>query len=388
MKRVLTAAAAIMMMVLLAVSVSAASAVLTPTVNGSTLTVTVSLNCSDPVKSMMIVPQYDSNVLTMQSGEWKLSGILSDNWSDEIGDAVICFESGQLLSGIVFEMRFAVTDAAAQQTTVSCEVIAKTEVGDDEIPLDVSVTGALCTLSSGGSSLPGGDSGSQLTPAEDAPVGIKPTEPIRIDDPVTPVVTESVTDPVVSDGTWQNPFRDISVSDPYYDAIRFVYERELFKGVSETEFAPATTMTRAMFVTVLGRLAGVDENSFMRTSFTDTDPVNGFWYIGYVEWASQSGIVKGYGDGRFGPNDMVTVEQATVILARYAEYVGRSTAAGTTFSAYADGDQVSDWARPAMAWALVSGIYTANGGFLTPGAYAPRSLVATMLYRYVITSAN
>ena len=177
-----------------------------------------------------------------------------------------------------------------------------------------------------------------------------------------------------------NPFVDVNPGDAYYDAVLYVYENGLFKGVSETEFAPDTTMTRAMFVTVLGRMAGVNPLLYQKSSFTDVEV--GQWYSPYVEWAAQSGIVLGYGDGTFGLNDEITVEQAAVILARYAAFTGRSTYTLRTLSDFADSADVSDWAVYSMKWIVNTGIYTGENGMLSPKSLAKRSLVAAMLYNY------
>ena len=177
-----------------------------------------------------------------------------------------------------------------------------------------------------------------------------------------------------------NPFIDVSPADAYYDAVLYVYENGLFKGVSEIQFAPNTTMTRAMFVTVLGRMAGVNPLLYQKSSFTDVEM--GQWYSPYVEWAAKSGIVLGYGDGTFGLNDDITVEQAAVILTRYAAFTGRSTYTLRTLHDFADAADVSDWAVYSMQWIVSSGIYTGENGMLSPKSLAKRSLVAAMLYNY------
>ena len=177
-----------------------------------------------------------------------------------------------------------------------------------------------------------------------------------------------------------NPFIDVAESDAYFDAVMYVYENGLFKGVSETEFAPDTTMTRAMFVTVLGRMAGVNTQLYQKSSFNDVEM--GQWYSPYVEWAAHCGIVLGYGDGTFGLNDEITVEQAAVILTRYAAFTGRNTYTLRTLHDFADAADVSDWAVYSMKWIVSSGIYTGENGMLSPKSLAKRSLVAAMLYNY------
>ena len=200
------------------------------------------------------------------------------------------------------------------------------------------------------------------------------------DEKEKPAQEENIAEESSSDDSWINPFMDIYASDSYYDAIRYVYENGLFKGVSAVEFAPAVTMTRAMFVTVLGRMAGVDVRYFEGNSFTDAVP--GEWYAPYVEWAAAYGIVQGYGNGIFGINDMITVEQASAILARYAAYIGLSTESIGTLNTFADAGDVSGWAVETMKWVVANGIYSGESGRLNPKTPASRSLVAVMLYNF------
>ncbi len=181
--------------------------------------------------------------------------------------------------------------------------------------------------------------------------------------------------------SWDNPFIDIFESDEYYDAIKFVYENGLFKGISEWEFAPEKTMTRAMFVTVLGRLADVEADNYIDSNFEDV--VLGTWYAPYVEWAAQNGIVTGYGNGKFGVDDKITVEQAMVIMARYADYVGIDTDSNLSLAKYFDADDVSDWAVDQMKWAVDENIYNGVDYKLNPQSPAKRSLIAEILYSFV-----
>jgi len=179
---------------------------------------------------------------------------------------------------------------------------------------------------------------------------------------------------------WQNPFTDIRESDSYYDAVKFVYENGLFKGTSATKFEPDTTMTRAMFVTVLGRMAGVDTALYTSTAFDDV--ILGSWYAPYVDWAAEKGIVNGYGDGTFGVDDEITVEQAVVIMARYAEFTGIAIDSDISLDNFADSAEVAAWAEAQMKWAIEEEIYEADGGKLNPKAPAKRSLIAEILYAF------
>ncbi|MBQ7938911.1 MAG: S-layer homology domain-containing protein [Clostridia bacterium] len=180
---------------------------------------------------------------------------------------------------------------------------------------------------------------------------------------------------------WKNPFKDVSEGDPFCDAVQFVYENKLFQGISDTEFAPAMTMTRAMFVTVLWRLEGMPVVNYLM-QYEDVEAET--WYTEAIRWATAEGIVEGYGDGIFGTNDPVTVQQSAVIMARYAEYTGNYTAPGANLGIYADNADVADWAVEAMMWAVENGVYAPVNGKLVPTALAPRSLAAQLMHAYVV----
>ena len=113
---------------------------------------------------------------------------------------------------------------------------------------------------------------------------------------------------------------------------------------------------------------------------------SGDWYAGGVAWASANGIVTGYGDGRFGPNDPITREQMAAILYRYAGFAGQSTAGQADLSGYTDAGQVSPYAAEAMGWAADRGLITGvSADTLAPGGSATRAQVATILMRFCQT---
>lgn len=180
---------------------------------------------------------------------------------------------------------------------------------------------------------------------------------------------------------WDNPFTDISKYATYYKSVQFVYEEGLFQGTSKTKFEPDTTMTRAMFVTVLGRLAGVNVDNYTTTSFTDVEA--GQWYSEYVEWASSIGLVEGYGNGKFGPNDPITHAQMYVLMERYADIIeGMSTSAyGATISAN-DVRDIPDWAYDAVEYAAENDFLVVSSYKLTPNDNAKRSELAMLLQKF------
>ncbi len=186
--------------------------------------------------------------------------------------------------------------------------------------------------------------------------------------------------PMLPIETWENPFTDVKEDEPYYDAVAFVTEKGLFKGTSETEFSPEMSMTRSMFVTVLGRLAGIDTAEYEGSAFTDVEEK--IWYAPFVAWAVENKIVLGYDDGTFGADDEITVEQAAVILARYAKFVKVYEAGDAALDAYQDAENISAWAEEDVLWALESNVYTAVDGEIRPQALTQRSLIAVMLYNF------
>ncbi|MGM9624762.1 MAG: S-layer homology domain-containing protein [Eubacteriales bacterium] len=179
---------------------------------------------------------------------------------------------------------------------------------------------------------------------------------------------------------WINPFIDVVESDRYYNAIKYVYQNNLFIGTSDTEFSPNMTMDRSMFATVLCRLAGVTPAEVTKSSFSDA--VDGAWYVPYIEWAASEGLMLGYGDGKFGVADQITIEQAAIIMTRFAEYTGMDVSSDFAFDSYSDADSISEWAVEQMKWVVENGIYVGEGNKLNPTDLAKRCQVADIINLY------
>ena len=175
------------------------------------------------------------------------------------------------------------------------------------------------------------------------------------------------------------PFTDVKADDWFYEAVKYVYDNKLMDGTSSTTFAPFMTTNRAMVVTILWRLEGQPEAD-ATLSFTDVE--SGVWYTDAVNWAASKGIVKGYSDTVFAPNDTVTREQLATILYRYAEYKEYDVSAKGVLTTFTDGANTSSWATEAMEWAVGSGLLSGKyGGKLDPTGTATRAEVATILMR-------
>lgn len=177
-------------------------------------------------------------------------------------------------------------------------------------------------------------------------------------------------------------FTDVKPTDWFYDSVKTIVEQGLMNGTGETTFAPTTDTSRAMIATILWRLAG---SPAPKAELTYPDCVRDSWYARAVAWAAENSVVKGYGDGSFGPEDPITREQLAVMLWRYAQFKGLDVSQGedTNILSYTDVDQAGEWAIPALQWAVGSGVMKGKGGsVLDPQGQATRAEVATMLTRF------
>ena len=165
------------------------------------------------------------------------------------------------------------------------------------------------------------------------------------------------------------------------DAINFVVEKQLFNGTTATTFEPETAMNRAMLVTVLWRLDGKPAAE-QAAAFADVE--KGSYYADAVAWANANGIVKGYSETQFAPNDKVTREQLAAILYRYAQFKGYDVSKAADLSGYKDFSQISAYAVDNMKWAAGAGIINGRtADTLAPQGESTRAEVATMLMRFV-----
>ncbi len=176
-------------------------------------------------------------------------------------------------------------------------------------------------------------------------------------------------------------FSDVTEGSWYESAVSYVLEKGLFSGTSESTFSPNGTMTRSMLVTVLWRMEGTPDVT-ADSAFSDVE--NGSWYTDAVAWAASKGIVNGYGDGRFGPNDEVTREQMAVIMYNFTKAMGYDVTGNASLDKFSDNASVDSWAADAMKWAVGAGIMNGNAdGTLNPRGTATRAQVATIMMNYV-----
>lgn len=172
------------------------------------------------------------------------------------------------------------------------------------------------------------------------------------------------------DGHWAN------------DDILFVANRGLMTGTGAATFSPDGSMTRGMFATTLGRLANADINAYEQSSFTDVKA--DAYYMGYIEWGVKNNILVGIGGGKFDPDGLVTREQMTVIMDRYATAVGFKLPEVHTQNVFADDDEISSYAKEAVKQMQAAGIISGkNDNLFNPQGTATRAEASAVLSRFV-----
>lgn len=178
---------------------------------------------------------------------------------------------------------------------------------------------------------------------------------------------------------WQNTFSDISEQAWYYDAVRYVCANGMMNGNSAASFSPEQTLSRAQLAQILYNREG--RPAVTQVSFADVS--QNAWYASAIGWATQAGVLTGYGNGRIGPEDPATREQLAAMLYRYAGQKGYDTSAQADLSSFADAASVSAYAQKPLAWAHAQGIVNGTStATLSPGGSATRAQAAMMLMQF------
>lgn len=181
----------------------------------------------------------------------------------------------------------------------------------------------------------------------------------------------------------KNPFADVNAGDWFYRDVLFSYEKGLMSGMDAADFAPYANTTRAQIAVIFYRMEGSPavegENSF-------ADVVRGSgtaWFYDAVTWAQQNGIMGGYSNSSFAPNDPITREQLAAIFYRYAQYKGYDTTqGGMAIREFDDYESISDYAMSAMAWAVNTGLVKGDSNLLYPKGTATRAEIAALFHRF------
>ena len=293
-----------------------------------------------------------------------------------ISPADATVEAGQTVQ---FSATVSGTGEFSQEVTwsVSGGVSAGTSISADgllTVAADETATSLTVTATASGDSSIYGTATVTVTP---------PSTPDEPDVPVWPVFPGGSTGPDETEEPEDEglPFIDVHEGDWFYENVGYVYENGLMNGVSETLFEPNGTVTRGMIVTILHRLEGEPESDY---DMPFTDVAEQQWYAEAVRWAAGEGIVTGVSATEFAPDDPITREQFAAILWRYAQSKGYDVSASADLTGFLDYGQISEYALPALQWAVGAGVMSGRGdGILAPQGTATRAEAAAMLMRFV-----
>ena len=179
------------------------------------------------------------------------------------------------------------------------------------------------------------------------------------------------------------PFEDVAPGAWYESAVRYAYFHNIMEGMSETEFAPATALTRAMAAQILYNLEGQPDISDENLGYPYEDVNAQAWYGDAVYWARITGVATGYGDGTFQPGDSITRQEFAQMLYNYAKYKGYDLTAEGDLAQFPDSESVADWAEAAMRWAngneLINGH---NDGTIDAAGIGTRAQAASILMKF------
>ncbi len=181
--------------------------------------------------------------------------------------------------------------------------------------------------------------------------------------------------------TGENPFTDVSEKDWFFDDVLFVYDYGLMVGTGKTLFSPHETVTRGMMATILWRMEGSPIPKG-KNRFTDVEDVKR--YADAITWTAENGIFADYDKDRFKPDDPITREQLAAIFYRYADYKDYDMTFKGDLDKFKDADEITDYAKTAMQWAVGSDLVKGkSGALLDPQGTATRAEIAAMLHRFI-----
>ena len=347
----------------------------------------------------LTIPARPAAPANVFGGTEQISGVDSSMEYRAVGSTSWTRCSGTSISNLSdgdYEVRIAATESAFASEAVQVHVSPYTGKYSYEISTDIGDNGTLSV-------------DRYATEGERVTITVSPDDAYKLDDlSVTahgkdveltdngdgtysftmPSGDVKITATFAEDPDWTEPeepatdvsdiFIDIAPNAWYKDAVQYAYDNGLMTGVSDTEFAPEATTTRAMIVSILARLENV--TSAEDAGFADV--CAGDWYATAVNWAASAGVVSGTGDGNFSPNAAITREQLAAMLMNYSAWKGEDVSARADLSTYSD--QPSTWATETMSWAVAEGLISGvTADQLQPQASATRAQVAAILQRFL-----
>lgn len=212
------------------------------------------------------------------------------------------------------------------------------------------------------------------------PISVFAEYEIALSDGIYDVYTENATQ---TSDTFKNTFEDVNDDDWYYENVMYVTQNGFFNGLTDTTFAPNTNITRAMFVTVLYRAENEPKVSG-ETTFEDVDTTA--YYAKAVVWGQQNGIIKGYSETEFAPDENITREEIATIMHRYAQYKGYDVSVGenTNILSYDDFNSISEYAIASVQYAAGSGLMKGKTeSTFNPKDNVTRAETASILHRFI-----
>ncbi len=349
--------------------------------------------------TLVDVPARPAAPANVSGGTEQISGVDTSMEYRAVGSTSWTRCSGTSISNLSdgdYEVRIAATESAFASEAVQVHVSPYTGKYSYEISTDIGDNGTLSV-------------DRYATEGERVTITVSPDDAYKLDDlSVTahgkdveltdngdgtysftmPSGDVKITATFAEDPDWTEPeepatdvsdiFIDIAPNAWYKDAVQYAYDNGLMTGVSDTEFAPEATTTRAMIVSILARLENV--TSAEAAGFADVSADD--WYAIAVNWAASAGVVSGTGDGNFSPNAAITREQLAAMLMNYSAWKGEDVSARVDLSGYSD--QPSIWAEETMAWAVAEGLISGvTADQLQPQASATRAQVAAILQRFL-----
>lgn len=174
-------------------------------------------------------------------------------------------------------------------------------------------------------------------------------------------------------------YRDVGKNDWFYPYVEDVSAKELMTGTSATAFSPTDQLARGQLATIIYRMHGAPETAF-EARFPDVS--NGVFYSIPITWANTYGVIKGYDNGTFGPENPISRQELATMLYRYAVKSGYDTTKAGNLNEFPDAGKVAEFAKESMEWATGAGIITGDGGRLNPQGTVNRAVGATMISRF------
>ena len=225
----------------------------------------------------------------------------------------------------------------------------------------------------GSVTLPKGKTGGTITNKDGTTVYVAPGMTIFMTDDGSPLSSANV--------LWINPLNDVHEDDWFFIDVMYAFTRGLTTGTSEDTFSPNDTLTRGMLVTILYREAEEPDVSELTNPFGD---VGDEYYSNAIIWASENGIVTGYGNGSFGPDDELTRQDLAVMLIRYAGLLNYTLPTVRAYEGFDDEALISDYAKIAVETLHEAGIINGKGeGIFDPLGSATRAELVAMLHRFL-----